>query len=1247
MLHAVGELTAVQVAEWRTRLAHDVAGASRADVTRRAIDRALATPAAAGRADDLVALLTFFRTVHDYDAAMVITTDGRALAVAGDELPRADSAHPQVLADARQSEGGVLSPMFRGPLGHVDIDAAAAIRDAGGDVRAFLVSRTNASATLDPVIQLRPTASPSTETMLVMADGDDVLFLNDLRHRQGAALALRHQMSETGLPAVAAVSGQKGEFRGRDYRGVPVLADLRPVGGTPWFLVSKVDMAEILDDARERAVTIAVIAALLIGLLIALAAYLNRQAHAVVFRDLWEAERMVHEAEERFRAALYSIGDAVVTTDTTGAVREMNRVAERLTGWTEAEARGCAIEAVFRIVNEQSREPVSSPVDAVLRDGTVVALANHTILLARDGAEVPIADSAAPIRDRDGQVTGVVLVFSDQTASHAARHRIEESEERLRLALRAANQGTYDLNVQTGEATVSPEYATMLGYEPSSFRETNAAWIGRLHPDDRTPVAQAYRDYVEGRLPEYRVEFRQRTADGGWQWILSLGRIVARTADGQPLRMLGTHTDISELKDAEQRIRRLSQLYATLSQCNQAIVRSTSEAELFPQLCRDAVQHGGMAMAWIGIVDVATGRVVAVARHGDTTGYLDDIQVSVDPGSPFGQGPTGRAIRAGRSAYCQDFQAEAAMGPWRDRAIRAGYAASAALPLARDGTVIGALMLYVGVPGFFDAEGQTLLNEMATDISFALGSFAREEARQRAQADADAARRQLEATIAAVPDLMFEVDLDGRFHACHTSRADALLAPPGTFLGRTVGDVMPPDVVATVMEAIAEAGRTGHSVGATYHLDLPQGRLWFELSVARHSQAPDEPTRLLVLARDVTARKHAEQQRDHLEAQLRQAQKMEAIGQLAGGIAHDFNNLLTIINGRSDLVLRTLEPGQGLHEDILDIRQAGERAAALTRQLLTFSRREVDVAPAVVPVKAGVGAMQNMLRRLISEDIQLRVSTADDTGAVRIAPGQLEQLVLNLVLNASDAMPDGGQLSIDLGSVVLSAGSAAAFVPPLAPGRFVRIAVSDTGLGMDEAVRARAFEPFFTTKGLGKGTGLGLSTVYGIVRQAGGAVTLRSAPGQGSTFEIFLPHVEGEPRPVVLSAAVARGHETVLIVDDERALVSIASRILTSAGYTVLTAADGREALDLMTARGGQIDLLLTDVVIPGISGRELAERVRALYPAVRVLFSSGYTDDDVLRRGVEASRVHFIAKPYSVADLTNKVRDVLSSPAS
>ena len=408
------------------------------------------------------------------------------------------------------------------------------------------------------------------------------------------------------------------------------------------------------------------------------------------------------------------------------------------------------------------------------------------------------------------------------------------------------------------------------------------------------------------------------------------------------------------------------------------------------------------------------------------------------------------------------------------------------------------------------------------------------------------------------------------------------------------------------------------------------------------SRTTGRPLCLAAVMHDITERERAREQRKRLEDQLRQAQRMESVGRLAGGIAHDFNNLLTVILGNLESVLAALNPADPIYQPLSDVQRAGEGAASLTRQLLAFSRKQV-IEPTAVNLNKLIANMEGMLRRIIGEDVVLETRPGAEISSVRADAGQLEQVVVNLSVNARDAMPDGGRLVIQAADVEV--GDEMSGVNPAArPGRFVRISVSDTGTGMSQDALTHAFEPFFTTKATG--TGLGLAMVYGAVSQHGGFVNLTSVPGRGTTIEVYLPATAATADVESTGAAVesATGTETVFLVEDEQLVRELTERLLSRSGFRVVPFADGASALAAAGSFPGPIHMLLTDVVMPEMNGRELAARMGRIRPAIRTLFTSGHPNDVMLRHGLLEPGLHFIAKPYTAHTLAAKVRAVLDA---
>jgi hypothetical protein len=514
-------------------------------------------------------------------------------------------------------------------------------------------------------------------------------------------------------------------------------------------------------------------------------------------------------------------------------------------------------------------------------------------------------------------------------------------------------------------------------------------------------------------------------------------------------------------------------------------------------------------------------------------------------------------------------------------------------------------------------------------------------ARQR-----EALRRQerlLRQIIDANPSLIFVKDWDGRFVLVNEATAQVYGTTVDALVGKTDADFNPNvEEVAHFLRHDRDVMSSGQpKVIAEEPVTNPTTRetRWFQ-TIKMPLRSPEEGTAtLLGVSTEITERKR-------LEEQLLQSQKMEAVGQLAGGVAHDFNNILTAIVGYTDLLAAELGANEQQHEDLEEIRKAARRAAALTRQLLAFSRKQV-LEPRIIDVNGVVMNLDKMLRSLISENIELKTDLAQNLAAARADPNQIEQVIMNLAINARDAMPDGGTVTIETRNATLDDAYAAQHVSVI-PGEYVMLAVSDTGCGMDEKTQSRIFEPFFTTKPAGRGTGLGLSTVYGIVKQTGGNIWLYSEPGKGTTFKIYLPAIAALPEDigkVAPAEVLARGGGTVLIVEDDDQLRRLTHRALASQGYTVLEADRGSAALDIARRHKGHIDLLLTDVIMPDTNGRKLAETIRAARPGLRVLYMSGYPDGAISSHGMLEPGVAYLAKPFTTAAVTRRVREVLEAP--
>ena len=696
---------------------------------------------------------------------------------------------------------------------------------------------------------------------------------------------------------------------------------------------------------------------------------------------------------------------------------------------------------------------------------------------------------------------------------------------------------------------------------------------------------------------------------------------------------------VAERRRAQEGLERSNRLYAVLSATSQAVVRLGDPADLLAEVCRIATGTGVFKLAWIGRLEGDGGALHVVAAEGPGSAYLDAPSFPIDV--PARRGPTGTAVRENRLVVFNDLQAVVTDGAWRGEALSAGLRAVACVPLCVHGRVRGVFALYTAEPGFFDRAEVQLLEELGASISFGLEAVEREELRIAAEDASANAYRRFRAIFEHANDAIIlldrhrVVDCNPRAEALFgltrpglLDAAPAALAPAEQADGRSSGEAFD-DRVRTALAGEAQyfAWTVLRADGTT--VDVEVGLSAVEL---------DGRPMLVAMVRDIT-------DRQRLEGELREAQKMEAVGRLAGGIAHDFNNLLQVITGFAGLALEGLPRTDPSYEPFREIAGAAHRATELTGRLLTFSRKQ-PTAPILLDLNAAIADMESMLRRLIGEDIEIHTVPAAGLGRVRVDPNLVSQVLLNLAANARDAMPHGGALTVRTVSADIGESDARKHVE-LTPGRYAVIIVSDTGAGMSDEVQARIFEPFFTTKPRGKGTGLGLSTVYGVVRQSGGHVRCTSKVGVGTTFEIYLPTVQEALEGGELAEGGDlryRGSETILLVEDEGQVRRLARQILERFGYHVLEAASGQQAVAIAGSYPAPIHLLLTDVIMPGMAGPQVAAQVRTVRADAKVLFMSGYTDDALVSHGMLDQRSVVLQKPFSPAALGARVREVLES---
>ena len=561
------------------------------------------------------------------------------------------------------------------------------------------------------------------------------------------------------------------------------------------------------------------------------------------------------------------------------------------------------------------------------------------------------------------------------------------------------------------------------------------------------------------------------------------------------------------------------------------------------------------------------------------------------------------------------------------------------VPLRARDDVIGALVVQS-----YDNE-----NEFGEDdlemLTFVSDQISLSIERKRVEDEVRKQRRDLATILDSVPAYIFYKDREGRYVRVNRAVAEMTGIPEDEWIGKTTGEILP-EFADSYDAADQDVLRTGEPrSGTVEQIETPRGTRQTVTERIPYKDAEGNVVGVVSLAIDVTDRMKAEEALEGKEEELRQSQKMEAVGKLAGGVAHDFNNLLTAISGYTDLSLDMLKDDDPIKENLAAVKQASTQASSLTRQLLAFSRRQ-PLTPTVQSLNDIVGQMREILRRLIGEDVELATDCCDELPSCNVDASQVEQVIMNLCVNARDAMPEGGTLTLKTEEVVVGAEDCAA-VEDASPGRYVCLSISDTGVGMDRETMAQIFEPFFTTKGAGQGTGLGLSVVYGNVRQHGGWIHVYSEPGRGSMFRIYIPAVETEGKAeavVETSAAAVPGGtgERILLVEDENVVRDFAVRALKARGYTVVAAETAEEALTMFEREKGAFELVFSDVVLPGKSGVQLVDEILARKPEVPVLLSSGYADRKSQWPVIQERGFHFLQKPYSLIDLLNNIREIL-----
>ena len=1174
-LVSIGRLKAAEIAGWRRARLGDAAVLTEGAFFRETVARFLAT-----RDDESARRLRVsfnsLRTHFDYTDILLVDAQGQVcLSLSG--RTGAHRGYTGTLAEATRARRPLLGELHTEEnLSAPHLSAVAPVfldNSPEAPLLCALVLVNDASRYLFPLIRSWPLSSQTAETLLVRRDGDQVLFLNDLRHRPDTALKLRIPLSLTEVPAVMAVQGRQGVVEGTDYRGVPVVSVILPVPDSPWFMVAKQDAVEIYADWRFRGTLIlAVLVVLAIGFMAIGTGFWNHKQKAY-YKALYDSEARLSASMQRHSITLKAIGDAVIVTDVGGAVELLNPVAEKLTGWTEDEARGKPLETVFHIINEMTRHVVENPVEKVLREGKVVGLANHTLLIAKDGAERPIADSAAPIFDAQGRVAGVVLVFRDQTTEQNYMTLFQKMLDGFAVHKIICDQAGRPVDYQF--LAVNPAFERMTGLKASDIIGKT---VLQVLPGTERHWIETYGKVALTGEPAHFTNYAEQ-----------MNKYFDVTAFRPALNQFATiFQDITDRKRMEMALRESENKHRSLTDD----VLDNTEAGI-------SILNAEFKVVW---VNHAMERFFGFQR--DAVIGKDNRRLIQDTSAGIFEDPETFAAKVfatyDNNTYTEKFECH--VMPTADRQER--WLQHWSQPIHSG--------LYAGgrVEHYY-------------------------EITERKQTEAE--QKRLVSAIEQGGEMVVVTDQKGAIQYVN----EAFEIVTGYTRDETLGKI----------PRFLESGQHDKAFYQAMRAALVQGKVFRsrvvnkrkdgtsfteDISIAPVCDDAGRTVNYVAVARDIT-------ELLQMEAELQQAQKMESVGRLAGGVAHDFNNMLGTILGNAELAMEKLEPSSPLLVELEEIVNAAKRSAEITQQLLAFARKQV-VAPRVLDLNVTIEGMIKMLRRLVGENIALDWVAGQGTFTVEIDPSQVNQILANLCVNARDAIPDVGTITIRTSRESFTAKDCVSSAGVVA-GDFVLLTVSDDGCGMDPETVSHLFEPFFTTKDVGKGTGLGLATVHGVVKQNNGFILVKSEPWKGTVFRIYLPTHAGKAEAPLSGQGhvVSQGQgETVLIVEDEDAILKLSRTMLERNGYTVLTATTPDEALRLAGTHAGTIHLLLTDVVMPGMNGRDLADHLKQKNPGLKILFMSGYTANVIAHHGVLDSGVFFIQKPFSRQELANRVEEAL-----
>ncbi|MCX5898230.1 MAG: PAS domain S-box protein [Proteobacteria bacterium] len=1190
-----------------------------------------------GHRGEILSWMADRRSRPDYTDALLLDAQGTVrLSTAARSEPidgQLQKSAVALLSDPKP----VLSDLFMSDsAGHIHINLMIPILapDAGDSPAVgVLVFRIDPHKSLYPLIQNLPIRSATGETLLIRREGNRVRYLNELRHRKNTALTLELPLADQHLPAARAAQGQEGSFAGIDYRGMAVLAAVTAIPDSPWFLVAKIDEDEVLGPFRKEVWFITLLVLALISMAGVSIMLFWRQLQAESERRQYALDLERRSISQQYEYLKKYANDIILLFNEQGTILEANDRAIAAYGYSR--------EELLQLPIRQLRAPACrSSFEADIRE--VVdqgGLVFETLHQQKNGTVFPVEVSAR-IMELEGR-----KLYQSIVRDITERKKAEEEIARRDVLLGRVAKSSSDLLLAADVSAVIPGVLEGIGRDAGVDR----VYVFKNHADPQTGehlMSQLYEwahESVTAQIDNPELQNLSYAHFSGWHETMAHGAPVkGLTRDfPAPVRAILDPEAILSILLVPINIAGTFWGFIGFDDCKQERAWSDSEISILSTLAGsigNAIQRHQAEQELISTRDFLE-NIFSTTADGimvsDAKGYV--LRLNNAMGTMLGFSPDELIGKHTAELGPQDeAYIEIAMRMITDLREQGFIKSFEAAWFRKDGSL---LPIELNITRLKDRNGATLGSvSVIRDIT---------------------ERKQIEKELLSTRDFLeniFNSSVDGIIisdYRGYITRANAAVEKMLGFvqdelIGKHTGELLPRDekhveMGSNMMNLLFEKGFVNNIENEWLRKDGSAVPLDINITLLKDGEGV--PIGAAAFVREITERKNAEEEKARLQTQLYLSQKLEAVGHLAGGIAHDFNNILTAIMGYGSLLQTKLKEDDPLRNHVDQILTSAERAAVLVRSLLAYSRKQI-INPRPVKINEIVINVENMLHRIIGEDINLQTVLSEQDTTVVADAGQIEQILTNLATNARDAMPAGGALTIEAGVTEMDEQFIKAYGYGT-QGIYVLLTVSDSGSGMDEKTRSQIFEPFFTTKEVGKGTGLGLSTVYGIVKQHNGFINCYSEPGAGTTFKIYLPLVKTadpavQPSAIATPPVLKGGSETILLAEDDDDLRKLIKQVLEDFGYTVLAAADGDEAVGLFREHHDAINLLLLDVIMPKKNGREAYAAMQKIEPAVKALFTSGYTADIIHKQELLDKGFEFILKPVSPTELLKKVREVL-----